>query len=321
MHDITFADLQVNGRFITDAQSGNFNIDPETTYDIAFKTSPAVPVRLEAEDMKWDNPQKVIISEEDPNEIHILEKDIKIGASIFVPIVSNELTFTVRARAVCNRRGRVTDHPKMTLFLNDKIIGEWQVESPIEQGQIQSINQDYSTALPVNKGIHQVALAMTSEPPGSDWDLIVDFLDVMTSLMEDPSVEGFESGGFNRFDWISSGDTEWIVTTDKTKSGMYSARAGSIDNDGSTTLEITLDCTSGTISFYYKVSSESGYDRLEFYVDGRQEGEWSGEEDWTEISLPIQSGRRTFQWTYSKDSSLSSGDDTAWIDDIVFPIP
>ena len=96
----------------------------------------------------------------------------------------------------------------------------------------------------------------------------------MTSLMEDPSVEGFESGGFNRFDWISSGDTEWIVTTDKTKSGMYSARAGSIDNDGSTTLEITLDCTSGTISFYYKVSSESGYARLEFYVDGRQEGEW-----------------------------------------------
>jgi hypothetical protein len=34
----------------------------------------------------------------------------------------------------------------------------------------------------------------------------------------------------------------------------------------------------------------------------------------------VKEGRRTFEWTYSKDDSTSDGDDTAWIDDIVFPI-
>jgi thioredoxin 1 len=33
----------------------------------------------------------------------------------------------------------------------------------------------------------------------------------------------------------------------------------------------------------------------------------------------VDGGERTFEWTYSKDSSVSGGDDTAWIDDIVFP--
>jgi hypothetical protein len=320
VHDITFEDLQVNGTLITDAQSGNFNIDPETTYNIAFKTSPAVPVRLEAEDMTWDDSQKVVISEEDPQKIQILEQNIRIGSSIFVPEDVNELTFTVQAQAVCNRHGRISGSPKMTLFLNNKAIGEWDVESSVEQGQTPATHQDYSTALPVDKGIHQVALAMTSEPLGSDWDLIVDFIDVINSSSENPSVEGFETGGFDRLDWVTFGDTEWTVTIDEQKSGTYSARTGSINDNESTTLEATLDCTSGVISFYYKVSSESGFDHLTFQIDGTGEDEWSGEREWTYVSFPVQSGRRIFTWTYSKDSSVSAGDDSAWIDDIIFPL-
>jgi len=59
---------------------------------------------------------------------------------------------------------------------------------------------------------------------------------------------------------------------------------------------------------------------LKFYIDGVRKGRWSGEEDWAEVSFPVTAGRRTFEWTYSKDGSESEGDDTAWIDDIVFPI-
>jgi len=47
---------------------------------------------------------------------------------------------------------------------------------------------------------------------------------------------------------------------------------------------------------------------------------WSGEEDWAEVSFHVDGGERTFEWIYSKDGSASEGDDTAWIDDIVFPI-
>jgi len=37
------------------------------------------------------------------------------------------------------------------------------------------------------------------------------------------------------------------------------------------------------------------------------------------VSFYVDGGKRTFEWTYSKDGSESGGDDAAWIDDIVFP--
>ena len=131
--------------------------------------------------MTRDDNQKVVLSQEDPNAIQILEKDIGISSSIFVPADSNELTFNVRARAVINRQGRTPVYPQMTLYLDNMAIGEWQVESIIEQQQIQSVYQDYSTDSPANEGIHRIKLAMTYEHPGTDYDLIVDFIDVDVS--------------------------------------------------------------------------------------------------------------------------------------------
>ena len=135
-----------------------------------------------------------------------------------------------------------------------------------------------------------------------------------------PLIETFEQGDFSNFNWVSFGDSDWTVTSDEHNSGTYSARAGSIHDNESSTLEVTLDCISGQISFYYKVSCERYYDYLRFYIDGTQQDEWSGNEDWTEVSFPVRAGRRTLEWIYSKDESSSSGSDTAWIDDIVFPI-
>jgi len=135
-----------------------------------------------------------------------------------------------------------------------------------------------------------------------------------------PTEEAFETGDFSKFNWTFHGDSDWSVTSDEFISGTNSAQAGSIDDNGSTTLKLTLDCISGQISFYYKVSSERYYDYLRFYIDGTQQDQWSGNEDWTQVSFPVRAGRRTFEWTYSKDGSSSDGSDTAWIDDIVFPI-
>jgi len=134
------------------------------------------------------------------------------------------------------------------------------------------------------------------------------------------SKEDFETGDFNTFPWEHYGDTTWTITSRERHSGTYSSKAGDIDHDESTTLRLTLDCIAGDITFYRKVSSESGYDYLKFYIDGVENAKWSGTEDWAEKSFPVTAGTRTFEWTYSKDYSTSEGDDTAWIDDIVFPI-
>ena len=133
-------------------------------------------------------------------------------------------------------------------------------------------------------------------------------------------VEDFESGDFSMFEWTTYGDEYWAISSYESNAGNYSARAGSVGNNEISTLEVTHDCIAGDISFYYKVSSESGWDYLKFYIDGTRQDEWSGEEDWEQVSFYVTKGRRTFEWTYSKDGSGSDGDDTAWIDDIIFPV-
>ena len=132
--------------------------------------------------------------------------------------------------------------------------------------------------------------------------------------------EDFETGDFNTFPWEHYGETNWTITSGEKYSGTYSAKAGVISHDEITTLLVKLDCVSGNITFYHKVSSESNFDYLKFYIDGVERDSWSGEKNWAEASFPVTAGTRTFEWTYSKDSADSGGDDTAWIDDIEFPI-
>ncbi len=134
------------------------------------------------------------------------------------------------------------------------------------------------------------------------------------------STEDFETGDFTKLPWAHSGDGNWTVTSDEKHSGAYSAQAGSINHDESTTLWVRLDCIDGDITFYRKVSSELGCDYLEFYIDGVRKGRWSGTTDWEQVSFPVIAGTRIFEWAYSKDGSISTDPDAAWIDNIVFPI-
>ena len=131
--------------------------------------------------------------------------------------------------------------------------------------------------------------------------------------------EDFETGSISRPPWLLSGDENWYAGMSEAHSGVYSAQAGSIGNNQYTSLILEGDFPEGQISFWRKVSSEQHYDYLRFYIDGSLQDEWSGNEDWTQVSFPVRAGRRTFEWTYSKDGSSSDGSDTAWIDDIEFP--
>jgi hypothetical protein len=133
-------------------------------------------------------------------------------------------------------------------------------------------------------------------------------------------IEDFETGDFTSLPWEHSGDATWEVTTREAYSGTHSARAGEISDRESSTLEITLDCTDGNVNFFCMVSSEPNWDRLTFYIDGIEQDSWSGSERWDQASFPVTEGRRTFKWTYSKDNSSSEYMDTAFIDDITFPI-
>ncbi len=134
------------------------------------------------------------------------------------------------------------------------------------------------------------------------------------------SIEDFETGNFTSFPWTFSGSQPWTIDASNKYEGAYSARSGNIGDQQSTTMQVTLDnLLAGNITFYYSVSSESGYDYLRFYIDGVQKNEWSGSVAWTQASYPVTAGTHTFKWTYSKDINTSSGSDAGWVDYIVFP--
>lgn len=131
--------------------------------------------------------------------------------------------------------------------------------------------------------------------------------------------EDFETGNFNSFPWIMS-TTPWVIVNTGAYAGTYAAKSGTITASGSTTMKTTRILSSGgNISFWYKVSSESGYDFLKFYVDGTAVQTWSGTVDWTQYTYALTAGTRVLKWEYMKDGSVDTGSDCAWIDNIIFP--
>ncbi len=134
-------------------------------------------------------------------------------------------------------------------------------------------------------------------------------------------VEGFETGDFSAFDWKNGNSvTAWQVVSQEPFEGSYCAKSAPINDSESSTLYIDLEVVSENMfSFYYKVSSESGYDKLKFYIDNEEKGNWSGEVQWTQASFQLTPGTHRLSWQYSKDVYMSSGSDCAWIDNVVFP--
>lgn len=133
-------------------------------------------------------------------------------------------------------------------------------------------------------------------------------------------MEDFETGDFSAHPWHQGGNLGWEITQTNVYQKEYSARSGLIGNSQKSELYVNYEVIAdGEISFYLKVSSESGYDFLRFYINNQKVGEWSGEQDWIRVSFPVTAGPKEFRWTYIKDVYVSAGDDAAWIDYIVFP--
>jgi hypothetical protein len=135
-----------------------------------------------------------------------------------------------------------------------------------------------------------------------------------------PAIEDFETGDFTQFNWLFSGNQNWVTEQYDAYEGLYSARSGDINNNESSTLIITLDVQfADDISFMKKVSSEPGYDFLTFKIDNDTKGHWSGEVDWSPETFPVTAGSHTFTWQYQKDPGVSNGYDCGYLDNIILP--
>ncbi len=164
---------------------------------------------------------------------------------------------------------------------------------------------------------------------GVDWyiDEVIDNLDLRQLaiswlgeeiLYDLPEIsDDFETGDLTALDWVVTGDAEWAVVSESVNGGLYVAESGFITHNQTTSIELTVNVNDlDTISFARRVSSESNWDWLRFYIDDVELGKWSGEQGWAEESFAITTGQHTFRWTYTKDGSASRGSDRAWIDNV-----
>ncbi len=126
--------------------------------------------------------------------------------------------------------------------------------------------------------------------------------------------EGFESGDFTSFDWIQ-GDNPWVIT-ENSHEGVYAAKSGEISDNAESSISLNVHTLQDTVKFYYKTSTEGGYDKFNFYIDDVLKKSSSGENDWKEAIIPIESGEHELKWSYTKDSGTASGDDCVYLDEL-----
>ena len=132
-------------------------------------------------------------------------------------------------------------------------------------------------------------------------------------------LEDFETGDFTSFTW-GFNDKPWEITTTTVYEGNNAAKSASIGNNQASVMELTYEVASeGDLSFYYKVSSEGGYDFLKFYINGTEKDKWAGDVDWTMATYTLAAGENILKWEYMKDGSANGGEDCAWVDYIIFP--
>ena len=116
--------------------------------------------------------------------------------------------------------------------------------------------------------------------------------------------------------WRTGGNGNWIQQVESNHDGIDAAESGDIDDGEASWIEVDVE-GAGDFEFWWKVSSEPGWDYLRLYIDGAlQPDSISGDSEWEEVEVTLSGGSHTVRWAYEKDGSASTGSDTAWLDDV-----
>lgn len=113
--------------------------------------------------------------------------------------------------------------------------------------------------------------------------------------------------------------TIWFAQIRETHDGDVAAQSGAISHSQQAGLQTTITGP-GTLTFWWKVSSEENFDFLQFYLDNAAKPltSISGEKGWEQKTFIIPAGGHTLRWTYLKDASVSAGRDAGWLDEVFF---
>ena len=120
--------------------------------------------------------------------------------------------------------------------------------------------------------------------------------------------------------WSSSGsayDNGWFGQVNVTHDGQSAAQSGAIWHQQTNWLQATVSGTTN-VSFWWKVSSEAGYDFLEFYTNGVLASQISGEVNWQSNYFKLPATANVLTWLYRRDASGTLGSNCGWLDQVAF---
>jgi hypothetical protein len=117
--------------------------------------------------------------------------------------------------------------------------------------------------------------------------------------------------------WTTDSIAPWYGQTNISHDGVAAAQTFVLADNSQTKLRTTV-VGPGTLTFWWKVSSQAGADILSFAVNGATSNQISGEVDWQALTYYLPAGALNLQWAYAKDASGSAGQDAAWVDQVIY---
>jgi hypothetical protein len=134
--------------------------------------------------------------------------------------------------------------------------------------------------------------------------------------------DGFESGVLGgKLAWSTVGPAPWTVQSNVVAGGRFAARSGAIGDNQRSALILDVDLIAGAGSFDVRLSCETGWDGVEFFLNGVSKRRWTGQVDWQTYQFAVPAGRSRLEWHYVKDANFSAGLDAAFLDNLYLPLP
>src|SRR5688500_9094903 len=127
-------------------------------------------------------------------------------------------------------------------------------------------------------------------------------------------IEDFEDTTYN----VTFGSSTWVRSSTRAHGGSWSWKSNNTANSTTSNSNINVPVGATSLTFWYYVSTESGFDFFRFFIDGVQQFEASGEGGWTQAGPYDMTGVSSIRFRYAKDASEDAGDNACYVDDIEF---
>jgi len=148
---------------------------------------------------------------------------------------------------------------------------------------------------------------------------VIDVIGTVNIIMSGNFIPLCEALDNCELEFTTGGDEAWFGQTEVSYFGGDAAQSGAITHNQVSWMQTVVEGP-GLLSFWWKVSSEGSYDFLRFYINDLQKNLISGNIDWQLREYFIPEGTHTLKWAYTKDGSVSQGQDCGWVDNLIFTV-